>query len=121
MKRKWMLAMVAGSLSLSTGMVLAQEDVPKITPETIALYDKNCASCHGKDGKGETRMGRRAGVKDYTDAKVQAEMKDEQAFKSIKDGMTRDGKELMKPFNDKLTDQQIKEVIAHMRSFAKKE
>jgi mono/diheme cytochrome c family protein len=119
MKRKWMLAMVAGSLS--TGMVLAQEDAPKITPETVALYDKHCASCHGKDGKGETRMGRRAGVKDYTDAKVQEEVKDENAFKSIKEGMSRDGKELMMPFNDKLTDQQIKEVIAHLRTFAKKE
>src|SRR5712691_4869820 len=40
-------------------------------------YDKNCAKCHGEDGKGKTKMGEKLGVKDYTDAKVQADMKDD--------------------------------------------
>src|SRR6185436_576071 len=41
------------------------------------LWEKNCASCHGKDGKGDTKMGQKAGVKDYTDAKFQAEYNEE--------------------------------------------
>jgi cytochrome c553 len=84
------------------------------------LWDKNCASCHGKDGKGQTKMGQKAGVKDYTDAKVQEGMKDDVAFKSVKEGLKdKDSKELMKPFAEKLSDDEIKSLIAHMRTFKK--
>jgi mono/diheme cytochrome c family protein len=82
-------------------------------------WDKHCASCHGKDGKGQTKMGQKAGAKDYTDAKVQAELKDDQAFKSIKEGITEKGKEKMKPFGDKLTDDEIKALVAYVRTFKK--
>lgn len=84
-----------------------------------ASYDKNCSKCHGKDGTGQTAMGKKAGAKDYTDAKVQEAMKDDVAFKSIKEGMKdKDGKVLMKPFED-LSDAEIKALIAYMRTFKK--
>ena len=83
------------------------------------LFDKNCASCHGKDGKGQTKMGQKAGVKDYTDAKVQEAMKDDVAFKSVKEGLKDKDKELMKPFSEKLSDDEIKSLIAYMRTFKK--
>ena len=41
-----------------------------------ALYEKNCAKCHGADGKGETKMGKKYNAKDYTSAKVQDELKE---------------------------------------------
>lgn len=85
----------------------------------LANWDRHCASCHGKDGKGNTRMGQRAGVKDYTDPKVVAKMKDEEAFKNVKEGLQVDGKFVMKPFDQKLKDEEIKALIAHIRSFAK--
>ena len=44
-----------------------------------ALYEKNCAKCHGADGKGDTKMGKKLEVRDYTDAKVQASFTDDQA------------------------------------------
>jgi len=82
-------------------------------------YDKSCAKCHGKDGKGQTAMGKKSGVKDYTDAKVQDAMKDDHAFKSIKEGMKdKDDKVLMKPAED-LSDADIKALIAYMRTFKK--
>ena|SRR5687768_12925779 len=84
-----------------------------------ANYDNHCAKCHGPDGKGQTRMGKQAGAKDYTDAKVQAEMTDEKAFKSIKEGQKVNGKEAMKPFGDKLSDDEIKALLAHIRKFKK--
>ena len=31
-----------------------------------ALWAQNCASCHGKDGSGNTTMGKKLGLKDYT-------------------------------------------------------
>jgi cytochrome c553 len=82
-------------------------------------WDKNCASCHGKDGKGETKAGKKAGVKDQTDPKYQATLTDEKMFQAVKEGLKEDGKEKMKPSRDKLTDDEIKALIAHVRSFKK--
>jgi cytochrome c553 len=82
-------------------------------------YDKGCAKCHGKEGKGDTKMGQKLGVKDYTDAKVQGEMKDDAAFKAIKEGLKgKDGTVLMKPAED-LSDADIKALVAFMRGFKK--
>jgi len=83
-------------------------------------WEKNCASCHGMDGKGKTKAGRLADVKDFTDAKYQEGLKDEQMFKQIKDGMKdKNGKERMKPFGDKLNDEEIKALIKFIREFKK--
>jgi len=78
-----------------------------------------CAKCHGDDGKGATKMGEKLGIKDFTDAKVQADIKDEDAFKAIKEGKkSDDGRTLMKPF-DTLSDEQIKELVSYVRAFKK--
>jgi cytochrome c553 len=83
-----------------------------------ATYEKDCAKCHGKDGKGQTVMGKKQGAKDYTDAKVQADLKDEAAIKAIKEGYKKDGKEVMKP-SEGLSDDEIKGLVAYMRTFRK--
>jgi cytochrome c553 len=84
-----------------------------------AIYEKDCAKCHGADGKGQTKMGQKLGVKDYTDAKVQAELKDEEATKAIKEGLKdKEGKVLMKPAEN-LSDADVKGLIAYIRSFKK--
>src|SRR6478609_3674521 len=83
-----------------------------------ALYDKDCAKCHGPDGKGQTRMGKQAGAKDYIDSEVQASFTDEQAAKAIKEGVKVKGKEVMKPA-DRLSDDDIKALVAHIRAFKK--
>jgi len=87
--------------------------------DTKANWDKQCAKCHGADGKGETKMGKKLGAKDYTDAKVQAEMKDDAAFKVIKEGLKdKDGKVIKKPVEG-LGDDEIKALIQHVRGFKK--
>lgn len=87
--------------------------------EAKALYVKDCAKCHGEDGKGETKMGKKLGAKDYTDAKVQAELKDEAALKAIKEGLKdKEGKSLMKPA-ESLSDEDAKALVAYMRTFKK--
>jgi len=80
-------------------------------------WEKNCAKCHGADGKGQTKMGQKLGIKDYTDPKVQAELKDDQAFKSIKEGLKdKEGKTLMKAAEG-LSDDDIKALVQYVRSF----
>jgi len=82
-------------------------------------FDKACAKCHGADGKGDTKMGKKLGVKDYTDAKVQAELKDDAAFKAIKEGLKdKEDKTLMKPAED-LSDADIKALVAYLKAFKK--
>ena len=81
-------------------------------------YDKSCAKCHGADGKGQTKMGQKVGCKDYTDAKVQEELKDDAAFKAIKEGFSKDDKQVMKPAEG-LSDDDIKALVAYMRTFKK--
>jgi mono/diheme cytochrome c family protein len=83
------------------------------------LWDKNCAACHGKDGKGDTKMGKKVGVKDYSDAKVQAELTDAKALKAIKEGVTEDGKEKMKSFAEKVNDEEAKALVAYLRTLKK--
>jgi len=87
--------------------------------DAAALYQQNCAKCHGADGKGDTRIGKKLGVKDYTDPKVQAELKDDAAFKAIKEGLKdKDGNTVMKP-TEGMSDDDIKALVAYMRTFKK--
>jgi len=82
-------------------------------------WEKNCAKCHGADGKGKTKMGEKLGIKDYTDAKVQDEMKDDAMTKAIKEGVKDGDKTKMKGFGDVLSDDEIKALVKMVREFRK--
>jgi cytochrome c553 len=80
-------------------------------------YTTQCAKCHGEDGKGQTKMGQKLDIKDFTDAKVQAAFKDEDGIKAIKEGITdKDGKIRMKAIEG-LSDDDMKALIAYVRKF----
>ena len=101
--------LVIGVAAMAVATLSARADDAKTT------YDKSCAMCHGADGKGDTKMGQKLGVKDFTDAKVQADMKDDAATKAIKEGLKdADGKTQMKPF-DTLSDDELKALVAYIR------
>lgn len=109
MKRILVLSVVIGAITALS----ARADDAK------AIYEKDCAKCHGVDGKGQTKMGQKLGIKDYTDAKVQADLKDEDAVKAIKEGLKdKDGKVLMKPA-ESLSDEDVKGLVAYIRTFKK--
>jgi cytochrome c553 len=82
-------------------------------------WEKSCQKCHGADGKGQTVMGKKLKIKDYTDAKVQDEMKDAEMTKLIKEGKKEGDKQLMKGYADDLKDQEIKDLVAFIRKFKK--
>src|SRR5580765_7418310 len=83
-------------------------------------WTKHCASCHGKEGKGDTKAGKKAEVKDLTDAKYQASFTDEQMFKQVKEGLKdKNGKEKMKAFGGALSEEEIKALVAHVRGLKK--
>jgi mono/diheme cytochrome c family protein len=87
--------------------------------DASANWNANCASCHGKDGSGSTMMGKKLGVKDYRDPKVQTSFSDAEMERAIKEGVKTSGKETMKPFGSKLSQADIKALVAYVRSFKK--
>jgi cytochrome c6 len=81
-------------------------------------WENHCAKCHGADGKGQTKVGKKLGVLDYTSAADQAKFTDEQAIKVIVEGAKdKAGKERMKGYQDELSPQEIKELVAMVRKF----
>jgi Cytochrome c553 len=82
-------------------------------------WEKVCGKCHGPDGKGDTKMGQKLAIKDLTDAKLQADLKDDQAFKSIKEGIKdSEGKIKMKPAEN-ISDDEIKALVQYVRTLKK--
>ena len=79
--------------------------------DAAANWSQNCASCHGKDGSGNTMMGKKLGVKDYT---KQQSFSDAEATNVIKNGKGK-----MKAYKDKLSDADVKALVAYVRSLKK--
>jgi len=75
-----------------------------------SLWAQNCAACHGKDGSGNTTMGKELGLKDY--AKSQS-FSDAEAANVIKNGKGK-----MKAYKQ-LSDADVKALVAYVRSLKK--
>jgi mono/diheme cytochrome c family protein len=84
-----------------------------------ANWDNNCAQCHGATGKGDTKMGKLLNAMDLTDPKKQASFTDAKATDAIKNGVKEGGKTTMKAFGGKLTDDEIKALVAYVRALKK--
>src|ERR1700681_3016922 len=82
-------------------------------------WDNNCAQCHGKNGGADTKMGKLLNAKNLTDPKVQAAFTDAKATQSIKEGVKENGKTTMKAFGGKLTDDEVKALVAYVRTLKK--
>ncbi len=110
---KQILILPALVLALASPAFAADEAV-------VANYLKHCSSCHGKDGKGQTTMGKKLSVKDLSDKKVVAEIKDDVALKNLKEGVKdKAGKEIKKSFTGKLTEDEMKALVGYAKAFAK--
>ncbi|MEY4938809.1 MAG: hypothetical protein RIQ93_544 [Verrucomicrobiota bacterium] len=98
---------------------LAAFALPASSAPVAENWENHCTKCHGDDGKGQTKAGKKLDVRDYTDPKVQAEMKEEPMTKAIADGVFEKGKERMKAYKDELSAEEIKELVAYVRKFKK--
>jgi mono/diheme cytochrome c family protein len=80
------------------------------------VYAKNCAKCHGEDGKGKTKMGEKLGCKDYSAEAVKVE----EGIKAVTEGLKdKDGKTQMKAFGESLSADEVKAAVEHLKSFKK--
>ena len=105
LSRAVMFAMLAGGLALWS--------TPAGADDAAATYKAKCAMCHGADGKGDTPVGKKMGIRDLTSADVQ-KMSDEELIT-----ITTKGKNKMPGYENKLSAAQIKDVVAYIRQLAK--
>src|SRR5215475_8869218 len=84
---------------------------PKET-DAGALFDKHCATCHGKDGRAKTFKAKFDHARDFTDAKWQAEVTDERIFNSISNGKGK-----MPAWHKKLSEEQINALVTYVRKW----
>jgi mono/diheme cytochrome c family protein len=77
-------------------------------------FKAKCAMCHGADGSGSTATGKALKVRDLASPDVQG-----QTDAQLTD-IVANGKNKMPAYKGKLTDDQIKGLVAYVRGLAKK-
>ncbi|HEV2992632.1 MAG TPA: cytochrome c [Candidatus Angelobacter sp.] len=98
------------TLALTVCIVLGMTTCTFAQDDAAALYKSKCQACHGADGKGDTAVGKKLGIKDFHSPEV-AKMSDTELFE-----ITKKGKEKMPAYDKKLTDDQIKSLIKFLHS-----
>jgi cytochrome c6 len=83
--------------------------------DAATLFKAKCAVCHGPDGSGNTAMGKQMQSPDLRSEEVQKQT-DAQLIEATTNGK---GKK-MPAYKDKLTGDQIKQLVAYIRELAKK-
>ncbi len=78
------------------------------------IFKNECQKCHERDGKG-TKRGKKLGVPNFTDAKWQASVTDEQLINSI-----TNGKKKMPKQEGRLSPEEIKAMVKYIRFFTPK-
>ena len=76
-------------------------------------FAAKCASCHAKDGSGNTPIGKKMALRDLGSADVQ-----KQTDQQLHD-ITAKGRKKMPAYEKKLSAEQINELVAYIRSLAK--
>ena len=92
--------------------------MPKTATPAQQIYLTHCATCHGADGRGSWRATLfliRPG--DLTDPRRTAALTDDYLFGLVKHGGAPIGQPGMPAFGFHLTDEQIRALVAYLRTF----
>ena len=83
--------------------------------DSASLYKTKCSVCHAADGSGSGSTGKALGVPDLRSAEVQ-----KQTDAQLNDSIAKGKGTKMPAYKGKLTDDQIKGLVAYIREFGKK-
>ena len=109
-----MKRIVIGMIIFGSGLLLVNLTTTVAKADTAeATYKAKCQMCHGPDGKGETPTGKAMKVKDFSSEDVQ-KMSDAELAAIITNGKGK------MPAYKTLTPDQVKELVAYVRSLGKK-
>ncbi|HEX5705300.1 MAG TPA: cytochrome c [Pyrinomonadaceae bacterium] len=102
---------VAAAAGLSLFTVLgAGKTNGAAAAEAATIYNRQCVSCHGRDGRGRTPKGRQTRARDMTEASWQDDVSDERLFNSINNGRGK-----MPAFSKKISENDIDALVAYIR------
>jgi cytochrome c6 len=79
-------------------------------------FASQCARCHGADGKGQTKVGKKLNVRDMTTDEYKKALNDAAAVASLKEGMKKDGKEIKRSYASDFSDAELKALIEYVRA-----
>ena len=82
--------------------------------DAAVLFEKKCATCHGKDGEAKTMKAKFNHARNLTDAQWQSEVSDERLFNSISNGKGK-----MPAWGKKLSEAQINSLVVYVRTLKK--
>lgn len=82
-------------------------------PDGAALFSALCSPCHGKDGSGQTPLGRKWGIPDLRAAEWQAGRSDDAIAATIRGG--RSGTR-MRPFGARLSAAEVQALVRRIRA-----
>jgi cytochrome c oxidase cbb3-type subunit 3 len=82
--------------------------------DASALFAKNCATCHRKDGQAKTFKAKFNHARNLTDSQWQASVTDERLFNSITNGRGH-----MPAWGKKLSEAEINSLVAYVRQLKK--
>lgn len=114
MKRMLKLSLISGFAICAAlvGLIHAGPNNARFSSSSPrTLYVQNCARCHGRDGRANTRMGRKLEAADLTSSDVQA-MSPERIARAI-----RNGRPGMPAFGKRLRPAQVSAIAEYVRSF----
>jgi cytochrome c6 len=109
-----MLLRLARAVFFISLTILALPDAVRAQGDADKLYKTNCVLCHAADGSGNSPSGKALGAKDLGSAEIQKKT-DEELTELI-----TAGKGKMPAFGKKLKPDDIKQLVAYIRSLPKK-
>jgi len=101
----------AATVSRSSPVLVTGVNVARTA---AAIYSKECATCHGKDGQAKTFKAKFNHARNLTDAQWQGRVSDERIFNSI-----NNGKGKMPAFGKKLSEEEINSLVPYVRGLKK--
>lgn len=108
--KKTVIGIFLGFLLISPNLVSAVE--------VQEVYQQNCLKCHGADGKGQTTIGKKFKIKDWTDPGWKSQTSDAKIKENIENGVKdQAGKELMRAYKGKLSPEEINELLQYIQKF----
>ena len=111
MRKDWSSKVIPGVCALAVAVMLCAP--VKADEKSAALYKQKCAACHGVDGKGETPTGKAMKVQSFADPEV-AKMSDDELAAAIEKGKGK-----MPAYGKSMKPDEIKAMVAYVRSLAK--
>jgi cytochrome c6 len=111
MKTKAMWKIICLAIVAATPVLLSARS--GADDKSAATYKAKCVSCHGADGKGDTPAGKSTKVRSFTDPDVVKASDDDLA------GIIEKGKAKMPGYSKSMKPDEIKDMVAYIRSLAK--